>query len=44
LSAARRGGLFLRHSLLANAALREKIAHRLTRRVGRTSLTKVKRF
>src|SRR3546814_4086323 len=30
--------------LPANAALREKIAHRLTRPVGRPSLTKVKRF
>src|SRR3546814_10145135 len=30
--------------LPANAVLREKIAHRLTRPVGRPSLTKVKRF
>ena len=30
--------------LPANAILREKIAHRLTRLVGRPSLTKVKRF
>lgn len=29
---------------MANNVLREKIAHRLTRPVGRPSLTKVKRF
>ena len=37
-------GYFYAIRLPANAALREKIAHRLTRPVGRPSLTKVKRF
>ncbi len=37
-------GYFHAIRLPANAVLREKIAHRLTRPVGRPSLTKVKRF
>jgi hypothetical protein len=37
-------GYFYTIRLPANAVLREKIAHRLTRPVGRPSLTKVKRF
>jgi hypothetical protein len=37
-------GYFYAIRLPANAVLREKIAHRLTRPVGRPSLTKVKRF
>ncbi len=37
-------GFFHAIRLPANAVLREKIAHRLTRPVGRPSLTKVKRF
>jgi hypothetical protein len=37
-------GYFYAIRLPANAVLREKIAHRLTRPVGRPSLTKIKRF
>jgi len=37
-------GYFYAIRVPANAVLREKIAHRLTRPVGRPSLTKVKRF
>ena len=37
-------GYFYAIRLPANAVLREKIAHRMTRPVGRPSLTKVKRF
>lgn len=37
-------GYFHPIQLPANAVLKEKIAHRLTRPVGRPSLTKVKRF
>ena len=37
-------GYFYAIRLPANNVLREKIAHRLTRPVGRPSLTKVKRF
>ena len=37
-------GYFYVIRLPANAVLREKIVHRLTRPVGRPSLTKVKRF
>ena len=37
-------GYFYAIRLPANSVLREKIAHRLTRPVGRPSLTKVKRF
>jgi hypothetical protein len=37
-------GYFYAIRLPANTVLREKIAHRLTRPVGRPSLTKVKRF
>ena len=37
-------GYFYAIRLPANAVLKDKIAHRLTRRVGRPSLIKVKRF
>jgi hypothetical protein len=37
-------GYFYAIRLPANTVLREKIAHRLTRPVGRPSKTKVKRF
>ncbi len=37
-------GYFYAIRLPANSVLKEKIAHRLTRPVGRPSLTKVKRF
>ena len=40
----KKAGYFYAIRLPANAVLREKIAHRLTRPVGRPSLTKVKRF